>query len=53
MGQGCIIMETSFDIKSIVQERGNRIEELIRDGRYEDAIAIGEEFDEWIRNLVS
>ena len=53
MGQRCIIMETSFDIKSIVQERGNRIEELIRDGRYEDAIAIGEEFDEWIRNLVS
>ncbi len=46
-------METSFDIQSIVRDRGNRIEELIQDGRYEDAVAICEEFVEWIGQVMT
>jgi Arc/MetJ-type ribon-helix-helix transcriptional regulator len=44
-------METSERI--IVKEITDRLDYLIGEGRYEDAIAIGEEFDEWIRNLVN
>lgn len=53
MGKGCLIMNTHFDIQSIIEDRGNRIDELIRDGRYEDAVAICEEFVEWIGQLMS
>lgn len=51
MGQRRLIMETSVD--SIMKEMTERLEYLISEGRYEDAISIGEEFDEWIKNLVS
>lgn len=44
-------METSVD--DTMKQMSDRLEYLISEGRYEDAIAIGEEFDEWIRNLVS
>lgn len=40
-------------IDQILKDMTNRLEELISEGRFEDAISIGEEFDEWIRNLVS
>ena len=33
---------------TILRERCDRFQELIEEGRYEDAISIGEEFDEWI-----
>lgn len=32
----------------ILRERCDRFQQLIEEGRYEDAISIGEEFDEWI-----
>jgi hypothetical protein len=44
-------MESSID--QIMKTISNRLEQLIQEDRYEDAIAIGEEFDEWIKNLVS
>jgi len=47
-------MNTSVKyIQSIVQERGERIEILIQEGRYDDAISICEEFVEWIGQLMS
>jgi hypothetical protein len=47
-------METSVDyIQSIVRERGDRIELLIQDGRYEDAMSICEEIVEWIGQLMN
>ena len=33
---------------TILRERCDRFQELIEEGRYEDAISIGEEFHEWI-----
>lgn len=47
-------MNTSVEyIQTIVQERGERIETLIQEGRYEDAVSICEEFVEWIGQLMS
>lgn len=43
-------METSEEYT--LKEISDRLHYLISQGRYEDAIAIGEEFDEWIKNLV-
>jgi len=40
-------------VENIIQEMSDRLYHLISEGRYEDAIAIGEEFDEWIRHLVT
>lgn len=40
-------------IEQILKERTERLEFLINEGRYEDAISIGEEFDEWISMLMT
>tara|TARA_A200000159_G_C7213855_1_gene293196 strand:+ start:239 stop:382 length:144 start_codon:yes stop_codon:yes gene_type:complete len=40
-------------IEQILKERTERLEFLINEGRYEDAISIGEEFDEWISMLIT
>lgn len=40
-------------VEHIIHEMSDRLHYLITEGRYEDAIAIGEEFDEWIRQLVT
>ncbi len=54
VGKGHLIMETSVDyIESIVRERGERIELLIQEGRYEDAMSICEEIVEWIGQLMN
>lgn len=39
-------------IKNILKDRSERLEYLVNQGQFEDAIAIGEEFDEWIRVLM-
>ena len=39
-------------IEQILKERTERLEFLIDEGRFEDAISIGEEFDEWISSLM-
>lgn len=39
-------------IEQILKERTERLEFLVDEGRFEDAISIGEEFDEWIRALM-
>lgn len=41
------------NIKLILKERTERLEFLINQGQFEDAISIGEEFDEWIRSIVT
>lgn len=47
-------METSVNyIQSIVHERGERIDLLIKEGRYEDAVSICEEIVEWIGQLMN
>jgi hypothetical protein len=45
-------MITNQHIKEILKERTDRLEYLISQGKFEDAISIGEEFDEWIRTLI-
>tara|TARA_Y100000389_G_C17463852_1_gene523860 strand:+ start:767 stop:910 length:144 start_codon:yes stop_codon:yes gene_type:complete len=45
-------MITNQYIKEILKERTDRLEYLISQGKFEDAISIGEEFDEWIRTLI-
>jgi|TARA_R100000084_G_scaffold93103_2_gene46908 hypothetical protein len=40
-------------IEQILKERTERLEFLIDQGRFEDAISIGEEFDEWISMLMT
>jgi len=40
-------------IEQILKERTERLEFLIDEGRFEDAISIGEEFDEWISSLMT
>lgn len=39
-------------IKDILKDRTERLEYLINEGQFEDAISIGEEFDEWIKVLM-
>jgi|TARA_B100000214_G_C23427187_1_gene383099 hypothetical protein len=39
-------------IDSILQDRGDRMQELLEVGRFEDAVCIGEEFDEWITDMM-
>ena len=39
-------------IEQILKERTERLEFLIDEGRFEDSISIGEEFDEWVRSLM-
>jgi len=43
---------TRESLEEILKDRSNRLEELLNEGRFEDAISIGEEFDEWIRQLM-
>jgi hypothetical protein len=45
-------MITQENIKQILKERTERLEFLFKQGQFEDAISIGEEFDEWIRTLI-
>jgi hypothetical protein len=45
-------MITIQHIKEILKERTDRLEYLINQGKFEDAISIGEEFDEWIRDII-
>jgi hypothetical protein len=45
-------MITEEDIKIILKNMTDRLEFLINQGRFDDAISIGEEFDEWIRTIV-
>jgi len=39
-------------IKDILKDRSERLEYLVNQGQFEDAISIGEEFDEWIKVLM-
>lgn len=39
-------------VESILQDRGDRMQELLELGRFEDAVCIGEEFDEWITDMM-
>ena len=39
-------------IDSILQDRGDRMQELLEVGRFEDAVCIGEEFDELITDMM-
>ena len=54
MGKGTLKMENSRPkllepevIETILLDRSNRLQELIDEGRFDDAVSIGEEFDEW------
>ena len=40
-------------IEQILKDRTERLEFLVNEGRFEDAISIGEEFDEWISMLMT
>lgn len=46
-------MITENSIKEILKDRTERLEFLINQGQFEDAISIGEEFDEWIRVIMT
>jgi hypothetical protein len=41
-------MKNTKMFDKILKDRCDRFQQLIEEGRYEDAISIGEEFDEWI-----
>lgn len=41
-------MNTYEIFDTILKDRCDRFQQLIEEGRYEDALSIGEEFDEWI-----
>ena len=45
-------MITQELITTILKERMDRLEYLINQGRFDDAICIGEEFDKWIENHI-
>ena len=40
-------------IETILLDRSNRLQELIDEGRFDDAVSIGEEFDEWLTDAMS
>lgn len=40
-------------IESILLDRSNRLQELIDEGRFDDAVSIGEEFDEWLTDVMN
>ena len=40
-------------IDQILKDRTERLEFLVNEERFEDAISIGEEFDEWISSLMT
>jgi hypothetical protein len=41
-------MTNTKTLNNILKDRCDRFQQLIEEGRYEDAISIGEEFGEWI-----
>lgn len=45
-------MKTNQHIINILKERSERLEYLVNQGQFEDAISIGEEFSEWIRDII-
>ncbi len=60
MGKGHLKMENSRPnllepevIKAILLDRMDRLQELIDDGRFDDAVSIGEEFDEWLTDAMN
>ena len=40
-------------IEFILLDRSNRLQELIDVGRFDDAVSIGEEFDEWLTDAMN
>jgi len=40
-------------IETILLDRSNRLQELIDVGRFDDAVSIGEEFDEWLTDAMN
>ena len=40
-------------IEAILLDRMDRLQELIDDGRFDDAVSIGEEFDEWLTDVMN
>lgn len=40
-------------IETILLDRSNRLQELIDQGRFDDAVSIGEEFDEWLTDVMN
>jgi len=40
-------------IETILLDRMNRLQELIDEGRFDDAVSIGEEFDEWLTDVMN
>ena len=45
-------MITQELITTVLKARMDRLEYLINQGRFDDAICIGEEFDKWIENHI-
>lgn len=39
-------------INTILRDRSNRLQELLEEGRFDDAVSIGEEFDEWLTDMM-
>jgi len=40
-------------IDTILIDRSNRLQELLEEGRFDDAVSIGEEFDEWLTDMMT
>ena len=40
-------------IETILKDRSNRMQELLEVGRFEDAVSIGEELDEWLADTMN
>lgn len=40
-------------IDTILRDRSNRLQELLEEGRFDDAVSIGEEFDEWLTDMMT
>jgi hypothetical protein len=40
-------------MEAILLDRMDRLQELIDDGRFDDAVSIGEEFDEWLTDVMN
>ena len=40
-------------IETILKDRSNRMQELLEVGKFEDAVSIGEEFDEWLTDMMN
>ena len=40
-------------INAILRDRSNRLQELLEEGRFDEAVSIGEEFDEWLTDIMT